>query len=132
VPPQITLTPTLTLTLTSTLTLTLTLTLTPTPTPNPNPKALLEMVREALGPGLADEFVPLVNGGVQLHKIFGIMHDTCHTANRVARVMAELREEKARAYHGEDVWDELDPCLKVVHDFLCGNHSRNLITCGPV
>jgi hypothetical protein len=91
------------------------------------PEALLELVREELGSDLADELVPLVHGGVQLHKIFGVMHDTCHTANRVARLMAEMREDKARAYHGDDVWDVLDPCQKVVHDFLCGNHSRNLL-----
>ncbi len=65
------------------------------------------MVREALGPDAADVLVPMVGGGVQLHKIFGIMHDTCHTANRVARLMAELREGNARAYHGDDVWDVL-------------------------
>jgi hypothetical protein len=52
------------------------------------------MVREALGPELADVLVPLVEGGVQLHKIYGLMHDTCSTANRVAASMAELREEQ--------------------------------------
>jgi hypothetical protein len=88
---------------------------------------MLEMVGEELGPDAADVLVPMVHGGVQLHKIFGIMHDTCHTANRVARLMADNREEKARAYHGDDVWDVLDPCQKVVHDFLCGNHSPNLL-----
>jgi hypothetical protein len=87
----------------------------------------LELVRDELGTDAAEELVPMVKGGVQLHKIFGVMHDTCHTANRVARLMVELREEKARAYHGEDKWDDLDPCQKVVHDFLCGNHSRNLL-----
>ena len=33
------------------------------------------MVRDALGPELADVLVPLVEGGVQLHKIYGLMHD---------------------------------------------------------
>jgi hypothetical protein len=90
-------------------------------------KTLLEMVRAELGPEIGDELVPMVNGGVQLHKIFGLMHDTCNTANRVAVLMAELRERKARTFHGEAAWDAADPCQKIVHDFLCGNHSRNLL-----
>ncbi len=80
-----------------------------------------------LGTELGEQLVPLVNGGVCLHKIFGLMHDTCNTANRVAQLMAELRETKARAFYGETVWDAADPCLTIVHDFLCGNHSRNLL-----
>ena len=88
---------------------------------------MLELVRTELGSYLADLLVPLVNGGVRLHKIFGLMHDTCNTANRVAHLMAELRETKARAFYGDEVWDAADPCLTIVHDFLCGNHSRNLL-----
>ncbi len=72
---------------------------------SPCPEALLELVRDELGFEAAEELVPMVKGGVQLHKIFGVMHDTCHTANRVARLMVELREAKARMYHGDDVWD---------------------------
>ena len=84
-------------------------------------------MRAELAPELRDSLVPLVNGGVKLHKIFGLMHDTCSTANRVAELMAELREKKAREFVGEDAWAVFDPCQKVVHDFLCGNHSRNLL-----
>ena len=90
-------------------------------------QALLGILRADLGPALGEELVPLVNGGVQLHKIFGLMHDTCSTANRVAELMAELRENKAREYHGEVAWEHMDPVQKIVHDFLCGNHSRNLL-----
>jgi hypothetical protein len=32
-----------------------------------------------------------------------------------------------RAFYGDAAWDEADPCQKIVHDFLCGNHSRNLL-----
>jgi hypothetical protein len=84
-------------------------------------------VREELGPEVCDSLVPLVDGGVQLHKISGLMHDTCSTANRVAELMTELREEQARLYHGDEMWDTADPCMKEVHSFLCGNHSRNLL-----
>ncbi len=85
------------------------------------------MVRDALGPELADVLVPLVEGGVQLHKIYGLMHDTCSTANRVAALMAELREKKARLHYGDDSWESAPPSVKTVHDFLYGNHSRNLL-----
>jgi hypothetical protein len=85
------------------------------------------MVREALEPEEADILVPLVDGGVKLHKIFGLMHDTCNTANKVAGLMAQLRDEQAQMHHGEETWESIDPCMKIVHDFLCGNHSRNLI-----
>ncbi len=64
-------------------------------------QAMLELVRTELGPDLGDLLVPLVNGGVRLHKIFGLMHDTCNTANRVAHLMAELRETKARVFYGK-------------------------------
>ena len=84
-------------------------------------------MRAELGTELGDQLVPLVNGGVGLHKIFGLMHDTCNTANRVAQLMAELRETKARAFYGDTAWDAADPCQTIVHDFLCGNHSRNLL-----
>ncbi len=84
-------------------------------------------MRAELGPELGEQLVPLVNGGVRLHKIFGLMHDTCNMANRVAQLMAELRDKKARSFHGDAVWDAADPCRKIVHDFLCGNHTRNLL-----
>ena len=79
---------------------------------------MLEMVREALGPEVGDVLVPKVNGGVALHKIFGLMHDTCSTANRVAELMSQLREEKARAYHGEEAWAAADDRAKVVRTRL--------------
>ena len=90
-------------------------------------QTLLEMLRTELGSDICDELVPLVNGGARLHKIFGLMHDTCSTANRVAALMAELRDTKSRAFHGDAAWDAADSCQKIVHDFLCGNHSRNLL-----
>jgi hypothetical protein len=42
----------------------------------------VELLREALGPELADMYVPLTNGGVQLHKLQGVMHDTCNRADK--------------------------------------------------
>jgi hypothetical protein len=40
--------------------------------------------------------------------------------------MVELRDVKARQYHGEDKWATMTPQAKVCFDFLCGNHTRNL------
>jgi hypothetical protein len=46
-------------------------------------KEAIDVLRAALGPVLQDVLCPLINGGVCLHKLFGIMHDTCNCANLV-------------------------------------------------
>jgi hypothetical protein len=51
-----------------------------------------------------DTLCPLVEGGVFLHKIYGVMHDTCNTANLVAQLMIELQERKHRAYFTDEVF----------------------------
>jgi hypothetical protein len=45
---------------------------------------VVAMVRVALG-ARADKLVPLVHGGVHISKLNGTMHDTCNTANLVAK-----------------------------------------------
>jgi hypothetical protein len=35
---------------------------------------------------MRDKLCPLRNGGVSLHKLYGVMHDTCHCANKVALI----------------------------------------------
>ena len=40
--------------------------------------------------------------------------------------MLELRDVKAREFHGEDKWKDMEPEAKACFDFLCGNHTRNL------
>ncbi len=42
-------------------------------------KRAVDNLREELG----DILCPLRNGGVSLHKIYGVMHDTCNCANKV-------------------------------------------------
>ncbi len=86
------------------------------------------MVRDSLGPDLQDILAPEIDGGVRLHKIFGLMHDTCATANLVAELMVQLRDQEGREYHGMDVWDGKENKAKPMFDFLCGNHTRNLLT----
>ncbi len=47
-----------------------------------NGQVAVSMLRDELAPS-ADVHVPLTNGGVLLHKLQGVMHDTCHTANKL-------------------------------------------------
>ncbi len=45
---------------------------------------VVSIVRAALG-ARADEMVPLLHGDVHISKLNGSMHDTCNTANLVAK-----------------------------------------------
>jgi hypothetical protein len=62
----------------------------------------IDFLRELFGPVLRDTICPLKNGGVSLHKIYGVMHDTCNCANKVAKLMMELRNRKCVEQYGED------------------------------
>ena len=86
----------------------------------------IELVRGDLGPQLADVLCPMKLGGVQLHKMQGVMHDTCNTANKTARLAKSLRETSGQLYYGYDEWEERAEDDKPWFDFLCGNHTRNL------
>lgn len=90
-------------------------------------RACLDLVRTELGPELQDVLAPLTEGGLMVHKIFGLMHDTCSTANRVAELMANMRDEVGREYFSDDVWEGKSNKAKPMFDFLCGNHTRNLL-----
>ena len=86
----------------------------------------VDLVRQELGPTLADEYAPVVLGGVQLHKLQGVMHDTCNTANKTARLTQALRNTSGQLWFGYDNWELLVESDKPWFDFLCGNHTRNL------
>ncbi len=75
---------------------------------------------------MADKFVPLIKGGVQLHKLRGIMHDTCATANLAAVFIGELRDISGQLEFGYDDWENKANDEKPWFVFLCGNHVRNL------
>ncbi len=83
----------------------------------------VEALRVQLGTDLQDVLCPLVAGDVHLHKLFGVMHDTCHSANLVASLMVDLQERKKREFLTDEVWE---PQCKAIFNFLCGNHTRNL------
>ena len=86
----------------------------------------VDLLREELGPTNADMHVPLVKGGVQLHKLQGVMHDTCNTANKTARLVKALRDTSGQLFYGYNNWELLVEDDKPWFDFLCGNHTRNL------
>jgi hypothetical protein len=89
----------------------------------------VQLVRDKLGADLEDTLAPLKDGGLLLHKIFGLMHDTCSTANAnlVTELMASVRDKVGEEYFGSDEWDGRDNKAKPMFDFLCGNHTRNLL-----
>ena len=87
-------------------------------------EAITMLRRELADAG--DTYVPLVNGGISLSKLRGIMHDTCNAANKVARLMRVERDNSGKALVGEEAWAERQEYEAGWQDFLCGNHSRNL------
>jgi hypothetical protein len=56
----------------------------------------VNLLRDELGIEAADIHVPLINGGVLLHKLQGVMHNTCNTANKTARLAKSLRDTSGR------------------------------------
>ena len=86
----------------------------------------MDLLREELGPDLADVHAPIILGGVQLHKLQCAMHDTCNTANKTARLAKSLRETSGQLFFGYDEWESKAEDDKPWFDYLCGNHTRNL------
>ena len=51
---------------------------------------------------LVDQLVPVVDGGVRLHKVLAMMHDTCHVANRTAAEVEPLKQAGSIEYYGKE------------------------------
>jgi hypothetical protein len=85
-------------------------------------RAILLLRAELGGGAVVDKFVPLTNGGVQVHKLRGSMHDTCATANLAAVLIGELRDIIGLLQFGYDDWESQAKEGKPWFDFLCGNH----------
>jgi hypothetical protein len=86
----------------------------------------MTMLRELLGEA-ADTYIPLVNGGSNLSKLCGLMHDTCNSANTIAQTVRVLRDESGTELYGEEEWRRmLEEHGREWLDFLCRNHSHNL------
>ena len=58
-----------------------------------------------------------------MHKLQGVMHDTCNTANKTARLGKVLRETSGQLFFGYDEWETRAEEDKPWFDFLCGNHT---------
>jgi hypothetical protein len=61
----------------------------------------------------ANKHVPLTNGGVQLHKLRGTMHDTCATANLTASTIRKLREISGQLQFGYVINRGLIFCVRI-------------------
>ncbi len=61
-------------------------------------KEAVDALRAQLSTSQKDALCPLVDGGVNLHKLYGVMHDTCNTANLVAELIIELQQRQKREY----------------------------------
>ncbi len=85
----------------------------------------VRMLRQELGVN-ADELVPLVHGGVTMAKLRGVMHDTCNSANLIAKKVRRIRDTVGQDMYGPEEWAKMQECGKGWQDFLCANHSRNL------
>jgi hypothetical protein len=66
----------------------------------------MTMLREVLGEE-ADTYIPMVNGGITLSKLCGVMHDTCHAANAIARKVRVLRDESGSELFGQEEWGRM-------------------------
>jgi hypothetical protein len=85
----------------------------------------IAMLREELGV-MADEVVPLVNGGISLSKLGGVMHDTCNCANAIARRVRVLRDNSGKDLYGAEEWKRMTKEEHAWCDYFCGNHSCNV------
>ena len=83
------------------------------------------LLREELGAD-ADLLVPLVNGGVSMAKLRGVMHDTCNSANLIAKKVRIIRDQAGEDMYGKEEWLNMQQLGSGWQDFLCANHSRNL------
>ena len=74
----------------------------------------------------ADLLVPLVNGGVTMAKLRGVMHDTCNSANLIAKKGRIIWDEVGEEMYGKKEWLNMQELGSGWQDFLCANHSKNL------
>ncbi len=78
----------------------------------------VQMLRQELG-GNADELVPLVHGGVTMAKLRGVMHDTCNSANLIAKKVRRIRDTVGKDMYGPEEWAQMQESGKGWQDFLC-------------
>ena len=72
----------------------------------------------------ADEFLPLKLDAPFITRLGAIMHDTCNTTNKAARLIIEAENEAGVATFGAAGWASLPPEERETFDGLCANHTR--------
>ena len=88
-------------------------------------RVVIGILREDLG-DLADALCPLVDGGVEEHKLRNNTHDTCNTANAQTRHLLLAKIESGKRIFGEEGWASRTEEQETMTDTLCGNHTRGL------
>ena len=76
--------------------------------------------------GDSDELVPIVDGGVRMHKNKSVMHDTCNAANATARLIKKASLKDLKDFFSAAQLAALPAHLKLCLDLLCSNHLRVL------
>ena len=77
----------------------------------------VNMLRQEMGDE-ADLLVPLVNGGVTMAKLRGVMHDTCNSANLIAKKVRIIRDEAGEELYGKEEWLNMQELGRGWQDFL--------------
>ena len=72
----------------------------------------------------ADEFLPLKTSAPLLSGPWGLMHDTCTTANAAAKRIVEVKNAAGIEFYGAERWAALDPLERETFDVLCFNRTR--------
>jgi hypothetical protein len=55
-----------------------------------------------------------------------VMHDTCNSANLIAKKVRIIRDDIGEDLYGKEEWANMQVLGSGWQDFLCANHSRNL------
>ena len=84
------------------------------------------LMADGCTPSLVDQLVPVVDGGVRLHKLLALMHDTCNVANRAAAEVEKLKQADGIEYYGLATWSAMPKERTKLLDNKCNHHLRQL------
>ena len=75
---------------------------------------------------VVDQLVPVVDGGVRLHKLLALIHDTCSVANRTAADVEALKQADGTEYYGSATWNAMPKERTELLNNKCNHHLRQL------
>ena len=84
------------------------------------------LMADGCTPSLVDQLVQVVDGGVRLHKVLALMHDTCNVANRTAAEVQPLKQADGILYYGQATWNAMPKDRTELLDNRCNHHLRQL------